>query len=741
MQITVGTTGFCKGVQRAVDVSIITAERVHRKIYTTGPLIHNMQVIESLKKRNIFPLDKLSDLASGDILVISAHGISPKIIDSIQESGVDIVDATCPFVLQIHEKVKEYSRDGYGIIILGDGNHTEVKGIAGCSETPVQISDRIDDLSFDANEKYLVVAQTTFDIEKYKNIKQSIENLLKTLSKIVVFFNSICYTTQVRQSEAISISRDSDAVVVVGDKHSSNSLKLFELAKTHCKEVYFIERASEMPLSQKENIKKLGLLSGASTPKELIMEVIEVMNEENINGNVEVTDVTVSNNEAVEEAATEKVQAETTKEKATEPKEMSMKDAMKKYGPKSYREGMRLKAKVVSADVSGIDVSVDGLGKNDSGFIEKGEVELDGTYNPENYKPNDELDVVIIPKTPGDKSRRINLSKKAFDAIKIDDEKVKGILAGDEFSISCTQEIKGGLLGKIGTYTVFVPASQIKPGFVQNLADYLNKPLRLKALPPKEEKEDEEGRRPRNPKRIVASQRLVLEEEKKEREEEFWSSIPVGTVVHGKVKRFAAFGAFVSLRYMDALVHNSELSWSRKKIMNPEEILTLNKSYDFVVLAADRDTGKISLGYKQLQPKPYEIAAEKYPVGTVATGTVVRITKFGVFVELEPGIDGLVHVSQITHGFTQNASDLLKVGQEVEVKVIKFEDERITLSIKELLPEDSIADVGNAGGEDKADGKKRQRRERTVAEDEGPREYISSSTSATLADLFKDYNN
>lgn len=711
--------GFCSGVKRAVETAKLIGKE--GKAYTLGWLIHNKKVVDDLKAENIFPCDDIESLKEGDKLIISAHGADKSLVESLKAKGVEIIDATCPYVKKIHEKAEEYSGQGYHVIILGDAAHKEVKGIAGhCKD--FQIASEISDINLDKTDKYFVVAQTTFPVEKYANICTYLANMCTTLSKTVVFFDSICYTTKERQDEAFSVSKLADTVLVIGDKSSSNTNKLLLIARENCSDAHLIENVTDLSsVNIKNKNAKLGLLSGASAPMELITEVLNTMNDAIING------------DALESVTETKEETKTAEAPKAE-KAFSMDEALKKYGPKTYREGMKLKATVVSADPNGITVSVVGVGKNDIGFIDKSEVELDGSYDYEQYKPNDELDVILIPKNNGDKSKSINLSKKAYDALKVDDEKVKGILAGEEFTLACTQEIKGGLLGKIGSYTVFVPASQIRIGFVQNIGEYVGKPLRLKALPPKEETV-EDGKRPRNPKRIVASQRIILEEEKKAREDDFWASIPVGTIVHGKVKRFASFGAFVSLKYMDALVHNSELSWSKSKITNPEDILVLNNSYDFVVLSADRETGKISLGYKQLQPKPYELAAEKYPVGTITKGTVVRIAKFGVFVELEPGIDGLVHISQITHGWTKNASDALKVGQEVEVKVIKFENDKITLSIKELLPEEPQEEVAAP----EKNEKRKPRRERTEFEEE-PREYISQTTTATLADLFKDFN-
>ncbi|MGN1043112.1 MAG: S1 RNA-binding domain-containing protein, partial [Christensenellales bacterium] len=557
---------------------------------------------------------------------------------------------------------------------------------------------------------------------------------------------SICYTTKGRQEKAEEVAEHCDCVLVVGDKSSSNCRKLYDMASAFCNEVYFIENVSDLKSVQiKNNLVKLGILSGASTPEELTMEVFNRMSEQSVINNV------------VDEVKEEKVEAvaEPT-EKQAEKEITTMAEAMKKINTKSYHEGMRLKTHVVKADITGITVAVDGCGKNDCGFIAKEEAELDGSYDPANYAIGAEIEAIIIPKEPGSKEKAINLSKKAFDAIKLDDEKVKGILAGDEFTLACTQEIKGGLLGKIGTYSIFVPASQIRMGFVKSLADYVGKPLRLKALPPKEEV-DAEGNvvKPRNPKRIVASQRVILEAEKAEKEEEFWSKIYEGAIVNGKVKRFASFGAFVSLKFMDALVHNSDLSWSKKRINDPSEVLELNKSYDFIVLKADRETGKISLGYKQLQKHPSEIAQEKYPVGSVVKGKVARIVSFGAFVELEPGIDGLVHISQINHGWIQNAADALKEGDEVEVKVMKYDNDRITLSIKELIEPPVVEEPAaeeeaterpsrtasfNRRLEAQEKGERKEKKAKRVKEeaDNEPREYVSGTSGVTLGDLFKN---
>lgn len=757
MEIMLGEYGFCVGVQKAIDIAMDAAK--NGTVYTNTGLIHNKTVIDKLERNNIFALKCGQEIKSGDTLIISAHGTSQDFIENYQNLGITVINAVCPFVKKIHEKVAEFSKnDDSSVIIIGDENHEEVIGIAGWCRN-YQIVEKASEISFNLASNFLVVVQTTFSHSVYVKIKQDIANIANNLSKRVEFFDSICYTTICRQNQCETIAKQADTVLIIGDKNSSNCTKLYNLASKYCKDVKLIQNDIELDSIQiNKKIAKLGILSSASTPKELTMEVFNRMSEMN-----------KADTLATEEVTTQQVQ-DAPKEEAQKPAEPAVKaeqtmeelmNKSSKYSPKPFREGMRLKAEVNNADATGINVAIlEGNGKNDLGFIPKEEAELDGSYDPSNYKQGDILDVVIIPKAPQDKIKAICLSKKKFDAIKIDDERVQKILAGDEFTLKCSQAINGGLLGKIGTYTIFVPASQIRMGYVKNLEEYTDKALRLRALPPKEEV-DEEGnpKKHHNSKRIVASQRVILEEERAEKDDEFWAKIYEGAIVNGKVKRFAEFGAFVSLKHMDALVHNSDLSWSKKRVNDPSEVLEINKSYDFIVLSADRENSKISLGYKQLQKKPYEIAQEKYPVGSIITGKVARVVAFGAFVELEPGLDGLVHVSQIKHGWIQSALEALKEGDEVTVKVMSYDNEKITLSIKELLPveeaphaeeisEDTFSQQPSdrpsktaafnkrlEGQLEKAPRARKGRKEREEDSDE-PKEYSSSNSTVTLGDLF-----
>lgn len=735
--------GFCKSVENAVNVCLSYKST---GAYTYGSLIHNKIVVNELKENGIVPVSEMSALKEGDKIIIPCHGATKSIIEQMQQKKLNIVDLTCPFIKKTASIIQNYSKNGYFIIIIGKSGHTEVESLKSLV-SECEIVSKIEDIDITKSDKFCVVAQTTFSIKEYKKIEEYLINITKNCEKTVEFFNTICYTTTERQTKAEELSKKVDTVFVIGDKSSNNASELLSIAKKYS-DAYLIENLEDLKPINYKNIAKLGIISSASAPKKLTMEVIISMEEER----------TINSVEEVTEVPATEVAKETKIVKIAKTKEepVSMKDVMaqidKSFRP--LREGAKLKATVISAEQSGITVSIN-LGKNDSGFIDKEEVNLDGTFNPDDYKAGDVLDVVVIPKK-NDKLKCINLSKKDYDVIKLEDEKVTELLNGNAYTLNITkvEDNKKGLISKIGTYTIFIPASQILSGFVkaEDLEKYRGKDMVVKAIPPKESDSD---RKP-NPKRIVASHRVVIEEEKNAKMDAFWSMIFEGAIVSGKVKRFTDFGAFVNVDGFDCLAHISDLSWN--KINSPAEVLELDNTYDFMVIKFDRESNKVSLGYRQLQKKPYEYAAEKYPVGTVITGTVERIHSYGVFVSIEKGIDGLVHVSQISNNYIQNAAEVFNVGDPVTAVVTNFDGNKITLSIKALLPPEEIKEEVKEEFEEKP---KRARARRTIenfesakperkerkprsdrnSDNDEPHEFISSSTSGTtLGDMFKGFD-
>lgn len=756
MKITVAkNAGFCSGVKNAVDKALELA-REYSRVYTIGALIHNEGVVQYLEDRGVraVTLDEARALPPGSAALIRAHGIPRGDEEYIRSRGVLLFDATCPVVKRIHRIIAERSAVGDDIVIVGDRNHDEVSGAASYGERVTVVSDKEEPVF--ADRPVSVVFQTTILADRYGEIARSAEISQKNGGKTVGIFNTICYTTISRQDEARELARTHDAVIVLGSRSSANTRRLYEVASAVNPATFFVTCAEELPAEKIKHSDSISIVAGASTPPWLIQEVTSLMSE--TTQNIAANEVPAAEEEAKKEAT---LREEESADKQSAPeKELTMEDVVastKASGYVNYKVGKRVAGKVLRADESGIYVSIGG--KKD-GFIDKADATADGEYNPEDYKPGDDIEANII----SNNKEYVALSKKEVDIRRAEDEAAEKALSAGEFSLKMTEVVKGGLRGRMGKYTVFVPASQIRMGYVKNLEDYKDKTLRLTLMPPKEKEhaEGEEGEtaeaRPEKKSRyLFASQRLILEREKKEKEDNFWNNIHVNDVVEGKVKRFTDFGAFVNVRGFDCLAHISELSWN--KIDDPSLVLKIGETYDFVVLKMDRESGRISLGYKQLQKKPYELAAEMYPVGTVIKGKVERIFPFGAFISIADGVDGLVHVSQISHNWIKDANEVLKVGDEVEAKIISFEDNRITLSIKDLLPAPEAGEAAEAAesesGEERtarrasrmkkfaekldASEEKRERRPRKESSNE-PKEWVSGSSSATLGDLFKNLN-
>lgn len=740
-------------MKKAVNTAVSLAEK-YGKIYTLGELVHNELVTEYLCEKGAICLktEDCDKLKKGDVALIRAHGITKELEAELKERGVVLFDATCPVVKRNQKLAEDRAKTGDDVIIVGDKNHDEVIGVASYAGKNCKVVSDGETLPI-GEKSTSILFQTTILPEKFEKIEEFTKNFEKNHNNLVGIFNTICYTTKEKQDEARALAEKSDAVLVLGSHTSANTRRLFEVAKEVNPNTFFVENANDA-LNQTKFIKDIqcvSIVAGASTPPWLIQEVTRLMSETQKNA-VETVETEVKNEATLQEQTV-----------AEEKEPTTMADLLKSatsVGYTNYKVGKRIKGKVISAGDSGIYVAIGG--KKD-GFIDKSEASLDGNYNPADYKEGDEIQATILAVN----KEYVSLSKKDVDAVRLEEAEAEKALAQGEFSLTMTEVVKGGLRGRLGQYTIFVPASQIRMGYVSNLEDYKGKTLRLTLMPPKEKENTEaegeetaqsEDKPQKKSRYLFASQRIILEREKKEKEDLFWNNIHVHDIVTGKVKRFTQFGAFVNVRGFDCLAHISELSWN--KITDPSTVLTIGESYDFVVLKMDRETGKISLGYKQLQKKPYEVAAEKFPVGTVIKGKVERIFPYGAFVSIDDGVDGLVHVSQISHNWIKDANEALTVGQEVEAKIIGFDDNRITLSIKELLPapEETQVQEGQEEATDEEKAAKRSSRvkkfEQKVADGENkrerrgakkessnePKEWVSGSSSATLGDLFKNLN-
>lgn len=746
--------GFCSGVKSAVDRALKLAKECEH-VYTLGELVHNELVTEFLHSNGVdsIELSEISRLKAGDVVLIRAHGVPHALEEKLRNAGVRVEDATCPVVKRNQQLAEERAKAGDEVIIIGDENHDEVIGVASYAGEHAMVVP-VGEMPKIGDNPASIMFQTTVTRDNFNKISDFSVEIQKNTCKSVGIFNTICYNTIVRQDEVRRLASATDAVLVLGAKHSANTRRLAEVARECNKNVIFANSADEVRERANvfKDIQSVSIVAGASTPPWLIREVNKLMSE--------TTQITAENSAEVEanKEATLQEQPKATQVKEPETMDDLMKSASASGKYTNYVVGKTKTCKVITAGESGIFVNIGG--KKD-GFIDKSDVCLDGNYNPSDFKAGDEISAVI----KSVEKEYVKLSKKEADVKRLEDEEAEKALSEGEFSLVMTEVVKDGLRGRMGQYTVFVPASQIRIGYVNNLEDYKGKKLRLMIMPPKakavETPEGEENAEvkveetPRRKKYLVASQRMILEKEKQEKEDAFWGKMHVNDIVTGKVKRFTPFGAFVSVDGFDCLAHISELSWNR--ITDPSTVLKIGDVKDFVVLKLDRESGRISLGYKQLQKKPYEVAAEKYPVGTVIKGKVERIFPYGAFVSIEDGIDGLVHVSQISHNWIKDANEALTVGQEVDAKIIGFEDTRITLSIKELLPapeEASVAIEGEATEEEKANKRSSRMKkfEQKVADGEGkkrapkkensnePKEWVSGSGSASLGELFKGLN-
>jgi len=726
--------GFCSGVKKAVDTALSVPPE---NTYVLGELIHNEDVTSRIRARGLIVVERLDEVPDGATLLIRSHGVGKAVYAACEARGIRVVDCTCSFVRHTQKLVEEASASGRTVVIAGHREHPEVVGLVGwCSGEALVFDSAQEDFSVLEGKDVVLVSQTTFSVQRFSKIA---ENLQKVRPKTVEIFQTICYTTVCRQKETERIAKQSDAMLVIGGLNSSNTNKLGEIASLYCGRVFRLKNADDFEYEKIKNFKRVGVVAGASTPDWLTSEVLSKMAE----NNTEVQNETVAEAQApvAEETVKAEVeaapQAEAIAEAADEKPTMAkVIENIDRETP--YKRGQLLTVKIVSAKDEGVYVSVSGKGEI---LVEKSELDCE-EYDRAAYaeKVGESIDVMVVDTKP------VKLSEKAVKKVKEEEALLKDIEEGKEFSVVCTGFNKGGLTAELGTYAVFVPAREIRAGYVKELDKMVGKKLRLKMLEIRKERRKE----------IIASQRVILEAEKAareaakaEKEAAFFDSINVGDVVEGKVERVTSFGAFVSVKGFDCLAHISDLSWTGVKEVT--DVLEIGKTYQFKVLKIDRENKKVSIGYKQLQPRPWDTAAERYAEGDIVHGKVVRIVPFGAFVELEKGIDGLVHVSQISHEWLENPTSVLTIGEEVDAKVLAFDPEahKITLSIKALQPrpwqesrERGDRDEQREGGERRRSRKQNRRTASDYADEEEYREWSDGGFSgASIADLLGNDDN
>ncbi|MCC8023339.1 MAG: bifunctional 4-hydroxy-3-methylbut-2-enyl diphosphate reductase/30S ribosomal protein S1 [Clostridiales bacterium] len=679
MQVTLAdSAGFCFGVDRAVELVYRLLDEGHR-VCTLGPIIHNPQLVAALQERGVVIAETAEEIPEGYTVVIRSHGIAKDELEAVQGNGREICNATCPFVSKIHRIVEQKGRADGLVLIAGDAAHPEVQGIRsycpGASRVfrdEPELDAILGDPAIREYQDILCVAQTTFSLNIWK---KSIEKLKKVCTNAVIF-DTICGATSERQSEAVELSKRSDAMIVIGGRHSSNTAKLRDVSAAHC-DTFLIETARELRGIDLSRYQSVGVTAGASTPAGIIKEVLQTMSEiKETNTEKEVETTAAQSPEVAETAESADTAANEPAASASADGEMSFAELLEESF-KSVTTDQKVRGKVVRITPTEVQVDVDG--RKQAGFVTLDELTANPNEKVEDIvQVGDELDLIIM-KT-NDQDGTIMLSKRRLDAIKgwenvvaahENDEVMEGVVSA---------VVRGGVLVSTHGVRVFVPASLATLNRGENLENLLNQEVRFKII------EINESRR-----RAVASIKAVLREERKATEDAFWSQLEEEQKYTGTVKSLTSYGAFVDIGGVDGMIHISELSWNR--IKHPSEVVNVGDTVEVYIKGLDHENRKISLGFKKLEDNLWEVLRRDYPIGTVVKAKIVGLTTFGAFANIIPGIDGLIHISQIANQHVKNPADLLKVGQEVDAVIteINFEGKRVSLSMRKLLEDEAPA--------------------------------------------------
>ena len=644
------TAGFCFGVDRAVNMAYELANSGARAA-TLGQLIHNSLVTDDLAAKGVRIISSPAEAQRGETVIIRAHGVAAEVYEELKGTGAEICDATCPFVKKIHRIVAENSGEDTEVFIAGDPNHPEVIGIKGHCKGEVNIFNseaELDEIIKNDGKNYdkriIAVSQTTFSQKVWKICKEKIKKYY-TNAKI---FDTICFATRERQDEAALISKQSDMMIIIGDRHSSNTAKLKAVCSENCY-TYLVERAAELNTINFSHCATVGVTAGASTPSAIIKEVLFAMSEI----------VNETTNIQVEEVPSEVAAAE----------DMDFSAALEE-SLNNMSTDQRVKGVVMG--ITPTEIQVD-IGRKHAGFVPMDEYSADPNADAaKELRVGDTLDLIIM-KT-NDAEGTVMLSKRRFDAQKAWTDIIAAEEDGRVLEGTVAEVIKGGILVVSGGVRIFIPASLATERKDEPLEDLLKKTVKFRII------EVNKQRR-----RAVGSIRAVLKDMRKEAAEAFWAQAEVGQKYHGVVKSMTNYGAFVDIGGVDGMVHISEMSW--KRIKNPAEVFSIGQEVDVYIKALDAENKKISLGYRRDEDNPWEILRKNYPVGSVIEAEIVGLTTFGAFARIIPGIDGLIHISQIADRHISKPQDVLTVGDKVTCKItaIDFDKKRVSLSIRALI--------------------------------------------------------
>lgn len=660
------SAGFCYGVQRAYEMALDFQKEMKQDIYTYGELIHNSAVIEELESKGIKSLEALADADSKNLL-IRAHGVSPEVMDGVLSQGFIVRDATCPHVKRIHHIVEKAGEENYEIIVIGDEKHPEVIGICGYAENTKVINSLEEARQVALGDKVCSVAQTTLNTQLYKEII----NILKERATHLKEYNTICNATEIRQREVIEMAKRCDLILVIGGKKSSNTKKLYELALKYGKKALHIEKYLEIPFEILEDCDKIGLVAGASTPKTSVELVLEFLLRKF--------------NKITKELGMENNVNKTMQE---------MLDDYDQAFRVPRRGDVIEDGKVFAITKDAVFVNI---GYKADGIIPLEEVALeDGEKLEDVFEEGQVLDVYVLKPDNGDGNVLLSVKKLAMDK---DFKELEPAFENQSIvKVTIKQVVKGGLIAYYKNVRGFIPASHISLRYENDLNKYIGEEVEARVI--------EYDKRKR---RTVFSRKDILKDEIKEKKNEFFEHIEIGQIIEGTVKRLANFGAFVDIGGFDGLVYVTEITHGR--IKHPSDKLKINDVVKVKVLKIDPENEKVSLSIKQTESDPWTDVEKIFVPGSVHEGKVVNTTDFGAFIELAPGVEGLVHISQISKQRVKNPQDVLKTGEvyEFEILEIDLKDQKIKLSCKNIgedLADDephSVEELANEVAEAAAD--------------------------------------
>ncbi len=641
------TAGFCFGVDRAVKI-VYNKLSDYDNLVTLGPIIHNHNVVNDLEEKGVKAVMDVSQVEKGQPVVIRSHGVGLDTYKKLDEIGAVVIDATCPFVERIHKLGAKYSKMGYVVLIAGDSNHPEVEGIRGHCTNKSYVFSNLRELEALAekleDEKIAVVSQTTFNLSVWEECAKKIYELFPE----AVVNNTICNATAERQKEARELAKKADCMIIVGGRHSSNTLKLKSVCEEYCK-CYLIESAEELRSIDFSHLHFIGISAGASTPAYIIKEVQQTMSE-------------ILTNE----------------------EEFNFEEALEQSFKKIYT-GARVTGYITT--VNNTEVTVD-IGTKHTGIIPSSELTDDPSVKVEDVvKVGDEIEAIVLKIS--DQDGIVTLSKKKVDAQKGFEKVVKAKEEGTVLNGTVTNVVKGGVIVVSNGVRVFIPASQATARRDDKLEELLKKNVDFKIIDVNEARQ-----------RAVGSIRIVAKEVKAAQQAKFFETAEVGAEMEGTVKSILDYGVFVDLGGVDGLIRKPDLTWAR--IKHPSDVVSVGDKIVVTIKDIDKENGKVSLTYKKDSENPWKLFEEKYSKDDVASVKIVSITSFGAFAQIMDGIDGLIHISQIANQRVNNVADVLKVGDVVDAKIIDIdaEQKRISLSMRALLPKEEAEETVEESAEE-----------------------------------------